>query len=87
MRLLLPSLALFTLLASASALTVSINEVMADNQTAVANGADFPDYVELKNTTAATIDLTGWTLTDDTTTPAKYAIPAGTMLPASAYLV
>ena len=87
MRLLLPSLALLTLLSSTNALTVSINEVMADNRAAVANGADFPDYVELKNTTAATIDLTGWTLTDDLLTPAKYAIPSGTMLPAGAYLV
>ena len=83
LRTLIPLLALA---ASARALTVSINEVMADNQTAVPNGPDFSDYVELKNTTAATIDLTGWTLTDDTALPAKYAIPSGTMLPAGAYL-
>ena len=87
MRFILASVALFALAASASALTVSINEVMTDNQTAVANGLDFPDYVELKNTTAAAIDLTGWTLTDDTTLPGQYAIPAGTILSAGARLV
>ena len=87
MRSLLTSLALLAFAASASAQTVSINEVMADNRTAVANGPDFPDYVELKNTTVAAIDLTGWTLTDDTLTPAKYAIPSGTMLGVGAYLV
>lgn len=87
MRSLRISLALFALAASASALTVSINEVMTDNKTAVANGPDFPDYVELKNTTAAAINLTGWTLTNDPLTPAKYAIPSGTMLGVGAYLV
>ena len=76
-----------TLASSASALTVSINEVMADNRSAVANGASFPDYVELKNTTAAPISLTGWSLTDDTLTPAKYSFPAGTSIPAGGYLV
>ena len=76
-----------TLASSASALTVSINEVMADNRSAVGNGASFPDYVELKNTTAAPISLTGWSLTDDTLTPAKYSFPAGTSIPAGGYLV
>lgn len=75
------------LASSASALTVTINEVMADNRTAVVNGTSFPDYVELKNTTAAAITLTGWSLTDDTATPAKYAFPAGTSIAAGGYLV
>ena len=76
-----------TLASSASALTVTINEVMADNRTAVANGTSFPDYVELKNTTGAAITLIGWSLTNDTAIPAKYAFPAGTSIAAGGYLV
>ncbi len=72
---------------SGTAGSVTINEVMAENLTAVTNGADRPDYIELKNNTAAAIDLTGWTLTDDELAPTKFAFPAGTSIPASSDLV
>lgn len=73
--------------ASATAGNVTINEVMAENLTAVANGADHPDYVELKNNTAADIDLSGWNLTDDELLPTRYTFPAGTTIAAGGYLV
>ncbi len=66
---------------------IVLNEIMADNRDAVANGTTFPDYVELKNTTGALIDITGWNLTDDELVPGKYAFPAGTNVPANGYLV
>jgi hypothetical protein len=72
---------------STSAGIVTINEVMAENLGAVANGTDHPDYVELKNTTGALIDISGWNLTDDELTPAKYTFPAGTTIAAGGYLV
>ncbi len=72
---------------STTAGNVVLNEIMADNRSAVANATTYPDYVELKNNTALEVDLTGWTLTDDELVPNKYAFPAGTKLPASGYLV
>ena len=66
---------------------VTINEVMAENLGAVANGLDHPDYVELKNNTAAAIDISGWNLTDDELLPARYTLPAGTSIAAGGYLI
>jgi hypothetical protein len=73
--------------ASTNAGSITINEVMAENLTAVMNGSDRPDYIELKNNTASDVDLTGWSLTDDELVPAKFAFPAGTTIPATGYLI
>lgn len=48
---------------------------------------EFLDWIELKNTTGTTIDLSGWQLTDNAATPAKWLFPAGTSIPANGYLV
>ncbi|MCW5555331.1 MAG: lamin tail domain-containing protein [Verrucomicrobiae bacterium] len=45
------------------------------------------DAVELHNPTGADVDLSGWWLTDDAATPAKYRIPIGTLLPAGGYIL
>jgi len=45
------------------------------------------DWVELRNTSASTIDLTGWTLTDSPTQPAKWTFPTGTTLAPGAFLI
>ena len=66
---------------------ISLNEVMAENHTAVANGGGYPDYVELKNNTGAPIDISGWGLTDDDFNLNKYVFPGGTTVPANGYLV
>ena len=70
---------------------VVINEIMADNQSIVTlNGiADFPDYIELHNTSGSPVNVAGWSLTDDPTSSLKYIIPAGTnaMIPAFGYLL
>jgi hypothetical protein len=63
-----------------------LNEVMADNVTAVPHGAAFPDWVELHNAGATEVDLAGWSLTDDSA-PRKFVFPSGTRVPAGGYLV
>ena len=62
---------------------VGINEVVAAN---VPGGladedGDFEDWVELLNTGTASVNLGGWSLTDDAGTPAKWILPARTLAP------
>jgi hypothetical protein len=66
---------------------VSLNEVLADNRSAVSNGGRYPDYVELYNNTFSPVDIGGWSLTDDVLNPLRYRFPAGTIVPAQGYLV
>ncbi len=63
-----------------------IHEILADNVAAHANGAGFPDVIELYNSSAAPIDLTGLSLTDDALVKAKYVFPVGTTIAAGGYL-
>jgi hypothetical protein len=65
---------------------VRFNEVMAHNLTAVANGASFPDWIELRNHGSQSVSLSGWSLTDDSE-PRKFLFPIGTTIPAGGYLV
>jgi CotH kinase protein/Lamin Tail Domain/Secretion system C-terminal sorting domain len=67
---------------------VVINELLADNvagQTSPAGTQE--DWIELFNTTAAPIDLTGLYLTDNPTTHNKWAFPAGSTIAPNDYLV
>ncbi|MES2569307.1 MAG: lamin tail domain-containing protein [Verrucomicrobiota bacterium] len=84
----LPSilLALVLLRLSAGA-QIALNEIIADNRRAVQNGSGYPDYVELKNTSTAEVNIGGWSLSNDAALPNKYVIPAGTTVPANGYLV
>lgn len=67
--------------------TVVINEIMASNSsTATDQDGEYDDWIELYNTTDATIDLSGYFLSDDAE-ELKYQIPQGTTLPANAYLI
>ena len=68
------------------AATVVLNEVMAENLTAVNNGGTYPDWIELRNTTGANVNLTGWSLTDDGLVQ-KFVFPNGTTIGAGGYLV
>src|SRR5437868_2536004 len=56
-----------------------INEVMANNVTTLENGGLFPDWVELYNSGAAPLNLFGYTLTDSSNSPVKFAFPATNM--------
>jgi VCBS repeat-containing protein len=64
-----------------------INEILANNVSAHANGALFPDIVELRNNSGAAIDLSGKSLTDDPLAKAKFVFAPGTSLAAGAYMV
>ena len=82
-----PPAATSTATLSSAAGTLTINEILANNVTAYANGATFPDVIELRNTGATAIALTGKSLTDDPLVPAKYVFPAGITIAAGGYLV
>ncbi len=47
----------------------------------------FVDWVELYNNGGSPVDLTGWSLTDDSTRPTKWYFPANTTIPANGYLL
>jgi hypothetical protein len=64
--------------------SVVINEVLAHSHAAE------PDWIELHNTTAQTINIGGWFLSDnndDDPNIVKYKIPTGTSIPALGYIV
>jgi hypothetical protein len=65
---------------------VRLSEVMADNGGRVPNGASYPDWFELSNAGSTPLDLSGWSVSDNSN-PRKYVFPPGTSLPANGYLV
>jgi len=66
---------------------VRINEVLADNQTVLANGGTHPDVIELFNNGNATADLSDWGISDNPASPRKFVFPAGTNARAGQYLL
>lgn len=66
--------------------TVWLSEIMADNAGAVPHAGAYPDWVELHNRSAQAVDLSGWSLTDDSN-PRKFVFPPGVVLPPDGYLV
>jgi hypothetical protein len=61
---------------------VVINEVLSHQDT------DNPgDWIELRNTSGASINIGGWFLSDSRGNLKKYAIPGGTQIPANGYVV
>jgi len=66
---------------------VYISEIMADNETTLADGAgDYEDWIELRNTSNTTVNLGGWYLTDDANDLTKWTFPAVT-IGANSYLI
>jgi hypothetical protein len=65
---------------------VRLSEVMAFNLSAVTNGSTCPDWVELHNAGASSVDLPGWSLSDGGN-PRSFVFPAGTTIPAGGYQV
>ena len=66
---------------------VRINEVSAANNVFVNESFKKQDWIELYNTTSASIDVSGMYLSDNLSQPLKYTIPQGTTIPARGYLV
>ncbi len=84
-----PLIFLLVLLASlSSSAQVVINEVSASNQNTITdNYGENEDWVELYNTTAAPVDLSGWYLSNKVNNPLKWPFPAGASIPANGHLV
>ena len=70
-------------LASADALQAAdpvISELMASNATTLADeDGDYSDWIEIHNPGPASVDLTGWYLTDDATELTKWQFPSATL--------
>lgn len=67
---------------------VVINEILASNVNAETDEANqHEDWIELYNTSILSFDLSGFYLTDNPSNLAKWAIPAGTVIPPNGYLI
>jgi CotH kinase protein/Lamin Tail Domain/Chitobiase/beta-hexosaminidase C-terminal domain len=67
---------------------VVINEYSAANwKQFIDNHNDFEDWVELYNTGAAPVDISGWFLSDNPLNPDKFAIPAGVSIAPGQHLI
>lgn len=67
---------------------VFINEFVADNGIGLRPAGGTPaDWIELRNDAAQPVDLSGWYLTDQRSSPMKWRVPDGTSIPADGYLV
>ena len=64
-----------------------LNEIMAANQTTLNNAGGYPDWVELYNRGAQTIDVGGMALSDDMLAPDRYIFPPNTLIPPQGYLL
>lgn len=51
------------------------------------NPTDFSDWVELYNNSNTAANLAGWAVSDSSSNPTKYILPAGAIVPAHGYLV
>lgn len=67
---------------------VVINELMPVNSTIVADqNGEYDDWVELFNKSSATIDLSGYYLTDSKKNLSKWQLPLGTSIAGNSYLI
>jgi hypothetical protein len=68
---------------------VFINEWLAGNANTLADPADgnYDDWFELFNAGPNNVDLSGYSLTDDLTNPAKWLLPSGTIIGAKQFLL
>ncbi len=69
---------------------VQVNEFLAANTQAhpdVVDFEDYPDWIELKNTTNNAVSLSGYFLSDDPLKPFKWPFPATASIPANGYFL
>ncbi len=65
---------------------VRLNEIMAENRTALNNNGSFPDWIELYNDSGNPLDLGNWSLTDDVNAR-KFIFPSNTVIAPTGYLL
>src|SRR5881394_407124 len=76
-----------TVLAGSVTAQVIISEFMADNKSTLADeDGQFPDWIEIYNTGASTLNLSGWSLTDDPAHASRWTFP-NTNLTARGFMV
>ena len=81
------ALSAFFVAGSFAAEPVFINEFMANNATGLIDETgDQEDWIELRNTTASAVNITGYYLTDTASDLKKWRIPSGSV-PANGYLI
>jgi len=67
---------------------VVINEFMASNSNTVRDEAgEFEDWIELHNISTEDVNLSAYYITDNPSNLTKFALPAGTILKAGAYMI
>ncbi len=66
--------------------SLRINEVMAENGGSVEHAGTYPDWIELFNSGATAIDISGWSCSDDSN-PRKFVFPPQTTIDAGGYLL
>jgi hypothetical protein len=65
-----------------------ISEFMAANVATITDvDGEFPDWIEIFNPDAATVQLAGWSLTDDVSDPQKWQFPATNLSPGGRMIV
>jgi len=80
----------FNGLAFSTSAQVLINEFVAKNATTnpdMCDYDDFSDWIELYNSSDASVSLSGYYLTSKLSKPTRWAIPSGATIPAKGYLV
>ena len=60
---------------------IVVNEFMASNATTIEEAGSFYDWIELWNAGEDTVDLQGWTITDDLDVPTKHTLGELTIEP------
>ena len=65
---------------------VVLSEILAGNRTYIAPNGQYLDYVEIRNTTASPVDISGYMISDRPDF-IGYTFPNGTILPAGSYMV
>ena len=81
-------LALSWAAAQLNAQAVVITEFLAENRDGLADeDGDSSDWIEIQNQGAATVNLDGWSLTDDAGDLSKWFFPAVELLPGEYLLV
>jgi gliding motility-associated-like protein len=67
---------------------VIINEYSCANRNSFAdNFGEFEDWIELRNTSALVVNITGFYLSDNASQPTKWQIPNGVIIPANGYIL
>jgi Lamin Tail Domain/Secretion system C-terminal sorting domain len=67
---------------------VVVNELMASNTKTMKDpNGQFDDWIELYNKSNATVNLSGWSISDDANKLNKWKFPQGTSIPANGYLI